>query len=158
MGGYDIMEDDRLELHGVRATPEYVCWMQDGRERDKISRAEVTRITLRLGSQVPRPITQVVLGIVMLGFIIWPGYHLWRFFNYGGVFYGWEAYLSAISLLGAWLVYDACKRGWYFDVLAGTRHNKLPFSRKSTRIEVIGYAARIRDELRYPVESPLPRS
>ena len=146
-----------LDCNNVRFTVDYVCSIVDGRRQIVLNRSDVQQIVLRYGYQAPRPVIQLLLGFVLLGFIFLPLYHVWRVFNYGGRFFGWEAFWGGFSAIGAWLIYDALKKGWYLDVRTADGHRKLAFTQGADPSQLLAFLERAKNDLCYPIQAVISK-
>lgn len=108
-----------------------------------IHRSNVNRTVLRYGNQATRPVVQIIVGAILTLAIVWPFYHLWHVFKYGGKFFVGEGAIGGFSIIGVWLIYSALKKGWYLELTTRRGIEKLAFHREVEISELQDFLARV---------------
>jgi hypothetical protein len=143
----------RIEYCGVRCEPEYFCTMDGRMRKNVVARSRVSRVVLDRGLQAARPMVQMLIGIALIGFLAWPLYRLWFLFRYGGIAFGREGALGALSILGGWLVYDAFRKGWFLKLETRFGAHKLPFAKGALPDGLEDFVQRVHSELGIAIET-----
>jgi hypothetical protein len=139
---------------GVRFSAEELAEVDDrGHPVLRIPRSRIRQIGLRWGRQAARPLVQLVLGIAFAGgggFIEIAMILEWL--RHGGTLIDLVVVgLAIMTLLGAWLLWTALRRGFYLDVQTDSRAEKICFDRRLTREEVEAFLDEVRQRLGYQI-------
>jgi hypothetical protein len=117
----------QVEFRGVRAGPDGLSEVEDGRLMVFIPWAEIRRVELVHGRVAERPVVQVIIGAALIAVACWPLLHLAYWALHGGMFLRAEAWLVAAGGVGAYMIWHALRSGWYVEVEAASGTRKLVF-------------------------------
>jgi hypothetical protein len=142
-----------LEHGGVRFARGWVGGMEHGKPFIRIPREKILNITLRWGHLAARPLTQALLGMIVLMLGCWPLVtFVENVFRGGLVAPKIQALLGTLTVLGAWLIVGAFRRGFYLEVEASGRREKVPFERDVDKRQIDDFLSYVRREAGYVVE------
>jgi hypothetical protein len=142
---------DGVCLGSIVFTPIQVLHLEDGHIVKSIKKTSIQKITVKNGFQAPHPVVQVFMGLVVSLVGLFPVLHVAFILLFGGRFWGLEAFLAGALLLGPWLVYDACKRGYSLRVKFHRGSESWPFAGKPTPEEMTQFLSAVRQRYGYEV-------
>ena len=116
------------EYCGIRCTERSLCEIDSGKVMVTVPRQDITRITLRYGTQAPHPVIQVVMGLLLTGLGYFPIAHLIDWLRHGGAFLTLEAWIVPFPVVGILTVIGAFKRGYFLLVDERQGSKRLSFS------------------------------
>lgn len=146
-----------IELGGVRFAADRLTEVEDGRVMALVMRHEIRSITLRHDFRSNHPVLQVIFGFVLIAVGLVPVRHLASWFRGGGIFFAVEIGLVVFAVIGAWLVFEAPRRGYQLDVGASSGRKKPTFHRKTGPAELRAFVAEAAARFEYEVVDDLPR-
>ena len=114
---------------GIRLTEQNLSEIDSGRIMVTVSKQDIQRIVLRHGVQAPHPATQLIAGIVLISLGYFPIRHLAYWFQHGGVYFDYEAWIIALVIAGMFMVRGASKKGYFLDVELSQGHKRLAFQK-----------------------------
>jgi hypothetical protein len=149
-----------LERGNVRFSKDLLAEVDRGHPVIRIPKEHVQAIALRRGFKAARPAVQAALGLVLFGGCLYLllgallGLHGLESKLAGRILIG----LVIFAVVGAWLLWGAFKRGYYLEVMALNRKEKLCFDPKLSEPEIRDFLKTVRrSALGYSIapESPL---
>jgi hypothetical protein len=149
-------ESPVLERGNVRFSKDLLAEVDRGRPVLRVPKDHIQSIALRRGFKAARPVVQAGLGLLLLGggLYVLLGALLGSSGMIGRLFIG----LVIMVIMGAWLLWGAFKRGYYLEVIARNRKEKLCFDASLSEPEIREFLETVRrSPLGYSIspESPL---
>jgi hypothetical protein len=139
-------EAQRLfEYRGVRVSGELISEVEDGRIMLSLPLRDVRRVELAYGGVAERPFVQIVVGAGLLAVGCWPLLHFAYCALRGGVFIEEEAWLVAAGAVGAYMIWQARREGWYLRVESATTVRKFVFHGPVVEADAQAFAARVQE-------------
>ena len=148
----DSSEVEPLQCKGIRFTNEAVMELDDLRPVVKVPTSEIQRISLGYGFQARHPLLMSAFGLVLaiIGLLPIPGIIHWLL--YGGVIHTLQAAAVALTLFGAWAIYDGFRRGYFLLVEEGNKARNLVFTKKPDASELEEFLNKVKIRFGYDIE------
>jgi len=135
-----------LERGNIRFSQNMLAEVDRGHPVVRIPKDQIQGIALRKGFQAARPVVQFVLGGVLLGAPLYVFVSILLELRnpeskvQGRLLIG----LIIMAIVGAWLLWGAFKRGYYLEVTARNRKEKLCFDRGLSESEIHDFLETVR--------------
>lgn len=136
-----------IELAGLRARPEALAMVADGREFRSVPTEEIDEVCLAYGSRSRYPLAQAIVGGALVFVGLWSGLLLFNWARYGGRVLDVHFLLPLCVPLGGWLARDASRRGWLVRTNGPGGRRDLSFSSHVERGEAEVFVAAAADVL-----------
>jgi hypothetical protein len=125
-----LVNRTEFEYLGISAGPFGLREVEHGAVMVFIPRAEIQHVELAYGRRAERPTLQTITAAALIAVGCWPLLHLAHWLLRGGMFIKEEAWLVAFGALGAYMLIEVMRKGWYLHVQTPTKARKLQFHGK----------------------------
>jgi hypothetical protein len=144
-------EERSLAFSGVLLDPDGLGVLDGDRVVKHVPRDNLQTIEVRSGLLSAHPFLQLAFGAVLVWLGLSPAKSLLDGLREGETTVDVVAFLALLIPLGAWLVYDALKRGHYLIVESGGGRLKIPLKGRPSAADVDAFVGRAKSELGYDI-------
>ena len=141
-----------IEVSGIRFEEAKISNVQDNRVFASINRSDIGRLDFRWGILSQRPVIQVGIGALLslIGLSVVRVIYMW--FTYGGTAFDFQIMLVLLLPMGAWVIVDALKVGYYLSIerRSGSK-DKMTFHKTQDQNSLEELSRQLRSKLNYEI-------
>jgi hypothetical protein len=141
-----------LEVSGIRFEETKISNVQDNRVFASINRSDISGLDFRWGILSQRPVVQVIFGALLSLFGLSVVRFIYMWLTYGGTAFDYQIMLVLLLPMGAWVIVDALKVGYFLSIerRSGSK-DKMTFHKTQDQNSVEELSRQLRSKLNYEV-------
>jgi hypothetical protein len=141
-----------IEVSGIRFEETKISNVQDNRAFASINRSDISRLDFRWGILSQRPVLQVIFGAILSLFGLSVVRFIYMWLTYGGTAFDYQIMLVLLLPMGAWVIVDALKVGYFLSIerRSGSK-DKMTFHKTQDQNSVEELSRQLRSKLKYEI-------
>lgn len=148
-----LSQKNYLQLAGIRFTPEMIEVVENGNIARRVFRSDIKALKLGHGFQTPRPIVQACTGVVLFAVGVQAARDLIYWLEQGNTVRPYyHLVLMGFMVLGAWLMRDSARRGYFLLITTHDSWEKLPFHSRAESGELDRFLKQVSIEFGYVLQ------
>ncbi len=141
-----------IEVSGIRFEETKIANVQDKRVFASITRSDISKMDFRWGILSQRPVLQIIFGVILSLFGLSVVRFIYMWLTHGGIAFDYQIMLVLLLPIGAWVIADALKVGYFLSIeLRSGRKDKMTFDKKVDQNSIAELSTQLKSKLNYEI-------